>query len=132
QIETLPRADTRSPMQIFGSTHIVGPGFLTWAATRGVTANYDVLSYARGETVAPGEMEVRTAGWVSAAGDLEGVVVHFLNHEFLEREEGHPNYWVYQIAPTNRAYSMNWMLEGVVDALDESEEHNQSVDDAVD
>ncbi|QGO68257.1 hypothetical protein Psal073_03325 (plasmid) [Piscirickettsia salmonis] len=105
------RADTRTPMQIFGSAHIVGAGFLSWGIARGVTPDYDVVSYAAGITVAPNDNpEDLTAGWVSASGDLYGVE-HFLDNEFLGRGRGHPDVWVYQIAPTERAYSVNWMLE---------------------
>ncbi|WP_016212379.1 hypothetical protein [Piscirickettsia salmonis] len=104
------RADTRPPEQVFGSEHTVGPGFVTWANTRGVPADYNVLRYANGQTVAPSEEEDRTAGWVSAAGYLEGVQ-HFLNYEVINRGVGFPNFWVYQIAPSNRAYSLNWILE---------------------
>ncbi|QHS31108.1 hypothetical protein GW537_19150 (plasmid) [Piscirickettsia salmonis] len=75
-------------MQIFGSAHIVGAGFLSWGIARGVTPDYDVVSYAAGITVAPNDNpEDLTAGWVSASGDLYGVE-HFLDNEFLGRGRG--------------------------------------------
>ncbi|WP_230390193.1 enterotoxin A family protein [Piscirickettsia salmonis] len=107
----LYRADTRTPEQIIGTVERKGVGFVTWAQTRHEDPpNYDVLAYLSGTTVSPGEYHMRTAGWVSAAGNLEGVQA-FLNQEFLHRGEGQPDYWVYQIEPTNRAYNVNWVLE---------------------
>ncbi|PEQ15093.1 DUF1561 family protein, partial [Piscirickettsia salmonis] len=110
------RADTRSPDQIFGNQQEIGSGFMTWAQTRDVSPNYNVIRYTAGDTVSPGPYSARTAGWVSVAGSLEGVM-RFLNYEVLQREtETNPAYWVYRIESTSRAYSVNWMLDDYINS----------------
>lgn len=106
------RADTRTPEQIFGTKENPGPGFQTWATTRGVPENTSVLDYLSGLSVRPAPVESRNAGWVSVSG-FYGSVIHFLDMEIA----GPSGLWnppevqyIYFIAPTSDAYNVNWML----------------------
>ncbi|ALB24474.1 hypothetical protein KU39_3p12 (plasmid) [Piscirickettsia salmonis] len=109
------RADTRPPNEIFGNSESRGSGFPTWARTRSIQPNYDILLYASGVTVSPGHELQRIAGWVSTAGSIDRVLF-FLNQEIPERGQSRPDYWVYETAAIDRAYNMNWMLEDYLES----------------
>ncbi|MBL4914436.1 DUF1561 family protein [Shewanella schlegeliana] len=112
------RADTRSPHEIFGVGQ-PGTGFPTWAASRGVPADNNIIQYLGGLTVRPSPIEHRNAGWVSVSGNLQAVE-NFLQTEIVPPARiapmpmGQQTQWIYQISPSSDAYSVNWML---VDAL---------------
>lgn len=102
------RADTRAPNEIFKT------GFQTWATTRGVEENNDIITYLLGGSVQHEDLDSLNAGWVSVAGDIFGAL-NYLNTEVVRHEEPPPldrqQFWVYQIAPTSDGYSVNWMLQ---------------------
>ncbi|MCG9627352.1 DUF1561 family protein [Vibrio mediterranei] len=112
------RADTRHPNEIFGINQ-TGVGFPTWATSRGVPEETDVLDYLGGLTVRPSPIEHRNAGWVSVSGNRLAVI-NFLQTEVVPPSSialfpiEQQTQWVYQISPSSDAYSVNWML---IDAL---------------
>lgn len=119
------RADERPPLMIFGDARVVGPGFSTWAQARGVTPDESALRHAAGHSCAPAEEGERNSDWVSVAGSVAGVVNGYLGNEVVRRFRFDvrqlPAYWIYQMAPTQHAYDMRWMLRGTVEDSDDPE-----------
>lgn len=113
------RADTRIPDEIFGVGEAPGAGFVTWASSRGVPANNNVLDYLGGVSVRPAPAEERNAGWVSVSGDIFAVD-NFLQTEIVPQYSSEPppiearSQWVYQISPSEDAFNVNWMIRNAV------------------
>lgn len=119
------RVDTRIPDEIIGTTAL-GAGFSTWATSRGVPPNNNVLDYLHGVSVRPAPITDRNAGWVSVAGDifaatnfLETEIVPPSSHDAPPIEER--SQWIYQISPSADAYNVNWMLTDALQNMPDSQ-----------